>query len=62
MAKAETFGSDLKIPKEIKPIFVSIYEELIWINAQWKFYTDLFVEKKDRKLILSTARTLFMSI
>ena len=62
MAKAETFGSDLKIPKEIKPIFVSIYEELIWINAQWKFYTDLFVEKKDRKLISSTARTFFMSI
>ncbi|MDO8716304.1 MAG: hypothetical protein Q7J73_05805 [Dehalococcoidales bacterium] len=62
MVKTERWLQNLNLPEDIKPIFLSIADELVWLNVQWKFYDELFIDKKDQSLIMSAAKTFFMSL
>jgi hypothetical protein len=56
------FGSDLVIPKDIKPLFLSSVNRLIYLNMSWEFYKELFYNKDNNKLLTQTAYHFFNSL
>jgi hypothetical protein len=56
------FGTDLVIPKDIKPMLLSLINYLINLNAKWGIYKELFYNHNNTDLLLETAPHFFLML
>jgi hypothetical protein len=50
---------DIKLPEEIRQIFISLYNEFRQLNLEWNFYLQLFGNETSSILVASIARVFF---
>lgn len=58
----EEFLSDIKLPIEIKSIFISLCHQFERLNWEWGFYIELFTEEENKKLLDTTGRLFFETV
>jgi hypothetical protein len=58
----EKFLSNIKLPIDIKPIFISLCYQFIRLNYEWEFYLDLFGLEENTSLLDGTAKVFFETV